>query len=310
MTNKFTVASMNQTQLVDFSLEDEDLEFAGNDAQVLAECKEFRSYLRSAGGPLLDANYSVLKFIAKGTAGWVFLTQEPSGKKVAMKLIRMTQARSGIKEWYISKILRKAGVDNVVFTGETVYVMAKTNAPPVVSDAMQTAGPVPYYMCMMQELMPWGTLEDLAKEGELSPEIMFKCLEDVAGTLAVMHAHNVQHKDVKPENIMLQMEDDTVSAAKLCDFGSANIGDNEKGRRDDIRRFGVTLFSVATGEGWTKNRLIHEKHDALVQRLGDCVNSDENAGMRRLPEVLRSILDGGISAAEVEKLMKDLADSY
>merc|ERR1712061_567973 len=135
----------------------------------------------------------------------------------------------------------------------------------------------------MQELMPWGTLEDLAKEGELSPEIMFKCMEDVAETLALMHKHNVQHKDVKPENIMLVMEDDMGSAAKLCDFGSAEIGDREKSRRDDIRRFGVTLFSVASGEGWTKNRLIHEDHDALVSRLRVAVEESEDQDMHRLP---------------------------
>merc|ERR1712039_351366 len=110
--------------------------------------------------------------------------------------------------------------ENVVFTDEMVYVLAKSDAPKVIGDAMQTAGPVPYCMCMIQELMPWGTLEDLAKEGELSPAIMFMCLEDVAETLALMHAKRVQHRDIKPENIMLQMGDnDTVCAAKICDFG-------------------------------------------------------------------------------------------
>merc|ERR1712039_796937 len=119
--------------------------------------------------------------------------------------------------------------ENVVFTDEMVYVLAKSDAPKVIGDAMKTAGPVPYYMCMIQELMPWGTLEDLSKDGELSPEIMFTCMEDVAQTLSIMHANNVQHRDIKPENIMLQMDDeDAVSAAKICDFGSAEIGANEK----------------------------------------------------------------------------------
>merc|ERR1712226_1405739 len=106
-----------------------------------------------------------------------------------------------------------------------------------------------------------------------------------------MHANNVQHKDVKPENIMLQMDnDEQVTAAKLCDFGSATIGDNEKGRKDDIRRFGVTLFSVATGEGWTKNRLIHADHDDLVGRLADEVRGSGDSTMERLPDILKQIL--------------------
>merc|ERR1712039_715581 len=125
-----------------------------------------------------------------------------------------------------------------------------------------------------------------------------------------MHANNVQHRDIKPENIMLQMDefDNVVSAAKLCDFGSAEIGNSEKGRRDDIRRFGVTLFSVATGEGWTKNRLIHAEHDDLVARLSEAVQGCEDAALKRLPDVLKQILDGSLSMAQIAELMKELGD--
>jgi len=160
-------------------------------------------------------------------------------------------------------------------------------------------------------LMPWGTLEDLAKEGELSPEIMFKCLEDVAKTLAIAHANNLQHRDVKPENIMLQMnDDDDVLAAKLCDFGSSMVGDDPKSCFDDIRRFGVTMFSVATGEGWTKNRLIREKHENLVERLGAAVAESDDPSLKRLPEVLEQILSGNMSMAQIASVMEELGDAY
>jgi len=286
------------------------LDFAGGDPAVKAELQAFRDYLKTATSPL--DKLDVIKFIAKGTAGWVFLAQDKeSGARCALKLIRMTQARSGIKEWYCSKVLKTVGVSNVVFTDETVRVVQRSSAPEVIGKELEKAGPVNYFMCMVQELMPWGTLEDLAKEGELSPEIMFKCLEDVAKTLAIAHANGLQHRDVKPENIMLQMnDDDDVLAAKLCDFGSSMVGDDPKSCQDDIRRFGVTLFSVATGEGWTKNRLIREKHDALVERLGAAVAASDDPSVKRLPQVLEQILSGSMSMAQVASVMEELGDAY
>jgi len=309
-TNKFAIAEMSQTELVAYSLQEDDLDFAGGDPAVKAELQAFRDYLKTATSPL--DKLDVIKFIAKGTAGWVFLAQDKeSGARCALKLIRMTQARSGIKEWYCSKVLKTVGVSNVVFTDETVRVVERSSAPEVIGKELEKAGPVNYFMCMVQELMPWGTLEDLAKEGELSPEIMFKCLEDVAKTLAIAHANGLQHRDVKPENIMLQMnDDDDVLAAKLCDFGSSMVGDDPKSCQDDIRRFGVTLFSVATGEGWTKNRLIREKHDALVERLGAAVAASDDPSVKRLPQVLEQILSGSMSMAQVASVMEELGDAY
>merc|ERR1719331_681494 len=110
---------------------------------------------------------------------------------------------------------------------------------------------------------------------------------------------------------MLQMdEDETVVAAKLCDFGSAMVGDEADSRMDDIRRFGVTLFSVATGEGWTKNRLIRAKHDELESRLTTAVADSSDPTMKRLPKVLEQILGGSMKMADVAKVMAEMADAY
>lgn len=304
-TGHFAVADMEQAKMVDYCLRDNEISFAGYDKDVY----DLRDQMKKPCGPgeLLD----ILKFLAKGTAGFVFLARDKeSGTDVALKLIRMTQAPLGVKEWYVSKILLQKEVPNVVTTFSTVCVLPRSQAPTVVFEQLENAGPCPYYMCMIQELMPWGTLEDLAEEGELSPEIIFRAMEDVAAGLAGMHAVNVQHKDVKPENIMLEMDGDVVVAAKLCDFGSAQIGNNPAARADDIRRFGVTLFSVVTGEMWTKNRLIHEKHDALVSRLAESVADSKDPQIKRLPKVLKQILDGDMDMKQVASLMGELEAMY
>lgn len=311
LTSKFAVARMSQGELVDFSLNDEEIsDWTRGDDEALREIMGLKDNL--ANSPTGLREFHIKRFIAKGTAGWVFLAaRRDSGEEVALKLIRMTQSFSGIKEWYLSQRLRVAGIKGVVCTDHEVHVLARATAPAAIAEQLKNAGPVPYYMCMVQELMPWGTIEDLAKEGELSPEIMCKCMEDVAMTLADMHGNSMQHLDVKPENIMLEMDEGhAVTAAKLCDFGSSRVGTNETHCREDVRRFGVTLFSVATGEPWTKNRLMHERPQALLGRLQEAVVGCPDATMQRLPGVLGQILSGDLRMNEVASLMSDLTDAY
>eukprot|EP00747_Dinoflagellata_sp_TGD_P154184 gnl/TRDRNA2_/TRDRNA2_177477_c0_seq2.p1 gnl/TRDRNA2_/TRDRNA2_177477_c0~~gnl/TRDRNA2_/TRDRNA2_177477_c0_seq2.p1 ORF type:complete len:530 (+),score=107.02 gnl/TRDRNA2_/TRDRNA2_177477_c0_seq2:68-1657(+) len=312
-TKKFAIAEKSQAELVDYAMRDKDLEeYASGDKAVLEDLRKFKQYLKTARDPFLQVN--VIKFIAKGTAGWVFLCEKKetgrndTGQKVAMKLLRMTSAVSGTKEWYVSKILRAAKISGIVFTEPQVFVVERDKAPEVIKEQLKDAGPVPYYMALFQPLMPWGTLEDLANKGELSPLIMFRALEDVAEALAEMHAKGVQHNDVKPENIMLRMNGNTVISAELCDMGTAEIGDNPQARQNDIRRFGITLFSVATGEGWTKNRLMKEPHDAMLARMADAVQG--NSQLERLPDVLKQIWDGHLNMEQIEDLMEELEEAF
>jgi serine/threonine protein kinase len=305
---KFAIADKTQPEIVDYSLTGDDFDFVGKNRTYLNELYAFKDYMKTCGGPLKDVN--VVKFIAKGTAGWVFLVErKDNGKKVAMKLIRMTQARSGIREWYLSKVMKNFGISNIVFTDESSCVLERASAPPVIEQELRNAGPVPFYMALFQPLMPWGTLEDIAKDGEINPAIMFKCLADVAETLAAMHAHNVQHRDMKPENVMLFMQNDKIKAARLCDLGRAEILNSEESRKDDIRRFGITFFSVATGEGWTKNRLLKEPHDNLVSRMTAAV-AGQTGGMKKCPEILRQILYYELDMAQVCEVFNELEESY
>mmetsp|Transcript_14741 Transcript_14741/g.34761 ORF Transcript_14741/g.34761 Transcript_14741/m.34761 type:complete len:534 (-) Transcript_14741:119-1720(-) len=306
-----SIADMNQEQLVDYSIQTDDFSFVGNnDRAALREMQDFKEYLRTAKGP--EDVVEIQRYIAKGTAGWVFQAEKkPDGGRVALKLIRMTQARTGMKEWYVSKLLRAAEVTNVVYTDETVRVLAKQGAVPIVANELQNAGPVPYYICMMQEFLEGGTLEKLANEGKLSLQTTLRALEEVSHALAAMHANNVQHRDVKPENVLLEMSPaGEMVQAKVCDFGCAEIGaSNRAGVKDDVRRFGVTFFSVITGEWWTKNRLIHEGHENLVQRMQQAVEGSPNAVASKFPDALAKILACDMRMDAIAALMTELREA-
>eukprot|EP00927_Polykrikos_kofoidii_P033621 TRINITY_DN28447_c0_g1_i1.p1 TRINITY_DN28447_c0_g1~~TRINITY_DN28447_c0_g1_i1.p1 ORF type:complete len:454 (+),score=71.81 TRINITY_DN28447_c0_g1_i1:183-1544(+) len=299
-----SISEKSQAELVASAFTGYDLDFVGNDKRAKAELADFRQSLSTVGPPW-DV-VEVKEFVAKGTAGWVFLAErKTTGKIIAMKVMRLTQALSGTKEWYMSKALRQINVTNVVRTDEEVHCLSRDKAPPIIAEQLRDAGPVNHYMCLFQEFLNGGTLESLAASGRLSPKLLFKALEDVACTLAKMHSYHLHHKDIKPENILLSMDGSTLLAAKLADFGRGEIGNNPANRADDIRRFGVMLFSLATGEGWTKNRLIHEKHDRLVERMAEAVK-DAPAALRELPEVLKLILSGTLTMADVASLMTEL----
>merc|ERR1712048_45867 len=146
----------------------------------------------------------------------------------------------------------------------------------------------------------------MGKEDRMSLDLMFQVLTDVASTLSLMHTANLQHKDIKPENVLLEIKNGSVVAAKLADFGSAEIGDSAEGRANDIRRFGLMMFSLATGEAWTGKGLIHEDHAALVSRLSSVVGDVPDAKAQQLPTLLEQILNVEVDMERVAALMKTL----
>lgn len=305
-TNKF--ANMSLEELVRHSINNYDLTFAGTDPAVMRQLMDFRESLNVLNPPTDEVE--IIKYLAKGTAGRVFLAERKStGKRVALKLVRMTQALGGIKEWYVSKVLKEAGVVAVLMD-EVACVLAKAEAPPIIEEHLRDAGPVPYYLCLLQEFMNGGSLENLQKDDRLTWGVFFKAAEEISSTLALMHDIQVQHKDIKPENALVEVDGDTIVAVKLCDFGSAEMGTNPAGCANDIRRFGLTMYSLASGQLWTKNRLLRANHEELVERLTSSLSEAANDTVRQLPQVIASILDGKLDMKTIAKMMAELNEAY
>jgi len=300
------LAEKTQAELVDYSIKSDDIAGAGEDYEAKSQLSAFKEYLKICPGP--EGKVEVKRYLAKGTNGYVFegsLVQE-GGKKTALKLIRMTQAGTGMKEWYVSKLLRANEIPNCVLAEENVIVMPKEGCPPAVFDILSKAGPVPFYLGLCQEFMNGGSLEGDANEGKLSPKVLFTALADVANALAGMHECGVQHRDVKPENVMFAKNNGEIIAAKVCDFGSAQVGPNPAGEADDIRRFGVTVHSVVTMEEWTKNKLIREPHKDILIRLKEFVKDHTNPAYKKAPQVVEKILAGNMSMGQVAEMMCEL----
>merc|ERR1712178_133510 len=81
------------------------------------------------------------------------------------------------------------------------------------------------YICLVQEYMNRGTVQDWMDEDRLLPGGLLAVMQHVAAALSYMHSLGVSHNDVKPQNILLAQEDESNSQAdvtvKLGDLGLA-----------------------------------------------------------------------------------------
>jgi serine/threonine-protein kinase len=81
--------------------------------------------------------------------------------------------------------------------------------------------------------------DKLAREGELPVSEATRLLHDIAEALGSAHKHNVVHRDVKPDNVML-----TEQHALVTDFGVAKAVSEATGARD-LTTAGVSLGTPA-----------------------------------------------------------------
>src|SRR5207344_2485195 len=124
------------------------------------------------------------------------------------------------------------------------------------------------YCYIAMELLKGKDLVPFTKPGNTLPiEKVVSIVARVADALGYAHKQNVVHRDVKPANVMYELENDVV---KVTDFGIARITDSSKTKtgmvlgtpsymspeqlqgkkidgRSDLFSLGVTLYQLCCG---------------------------------------------------------------
>ena len=76
---------------------------------------------------------------------------------------------------------------------------------------------------LVSELVEGATLAELARCGDLSDREVAEFGADVCEALAHAHDRGVIHRDVKPQNVIVRVDDGAGRRAKLMDFGIASL---------------------------------------------------------------------------------------
>ena len=203
-------------------------------------------------GQLLDGRYRVESLIARGGMATVYLgTDTRLERTVALKIMHAELAND---EDFVRR-----------FVGEARSV-AQLSHPNVVTVYDQGADGQVLYLAM--EYVPGRTLRDLLNSrGRLSPREALDIMAGVLGGLAAAHDAGIAHRDVKPENVLLNDS----GAVKVADFGLARllagVSQTKSGMiigtaaylapeqvaggaadaRTDVYAAGVMLFELLTG---------------------------------------------------------------
>ncbi len=166
--------------------------------------------------------YHFLEYLGRGGMGVVFKARDATLQRtVAVKFLAPALA---MDEASRERFLREA------------RAAASLNHPHVVTVfAVSDTGDLPF---LVMEYMPAGSLSQRINQcGRLPIDQAAQFGRNVAAGLAAAHARDVIHRDVKPDNILLETPD---GPAKIADFGLArSAGD------DSITRSGFLVGTPA-----------------------------------------------------------------
>ncbi|KPI17392.1 serine/threonine protein kinase [Actinobacteria bacterium OK006] len=166
----------------------------------------------------IGSRYTAHQILGRGSAGTVWLGEGPEGP-VAIKLLREDLASDQeLVGRFVQERTALLGLDHP-------HVVAVRD---LVVDGNDLA--------LVMDLVRGTDLRTrLDRERRLAPEAAVAIVADVADGLAAVHAAGVVHRDVKPENVLLDMQGPLGPGgshpALLTDFGVAKLIDSSRRTR-------------------------------------------------------------------------------
>lgn len=153
----------------------------------------------------LAGRYALEREVGRGGMGIVYLARDLRLERVvAVKLLPPERARDGALR---ERFLREA------------RTAARLSHPHIIPlHAVEEAGGFVYFVMALVEGETLGAR--VRREGPLKPHEAARVLREVAWALAYAHAQGVVHRDVKPDNILIERG---TGRALVADFGIARL---------------------------------------------------------------------------------------
>lgn len=166
----------------------------------------------------IGSRYTAHQILGRGSAGTVWLGEGPEGA-VAIKLLREELASDQeLVGRFVQERAALLGLDHPHVVGVRDLVVDGND------------------LALVMELVRGTDLRTrLERERRLAPEAAVAIAADVADGLAAAHAARIVHRDVKPENVLLNMQGllgpGGAHPALLTDFGIARLVDSPRRTR-------------------------------------------------------------------------------
>ncbi len=175
-------------------------------------------------GTIIGGRYEVIRLLGQGGMGAVFEAKHMAiGRRVAVKLVQPALASSA---QLVARFIQEA------------RTAAEIRHPNVVevSDFGNEGG----QLYLVMEYLQGEALTDMIeRDSPVSPTNILRVLDPVMRALVVLHRKGIVHRDIKPDNIYLAIEEeDGAPVPKLLDFGIA------KRTQDEVR---LTQTGAAMG---------------------------------------------------------------
>lgn len=252
------------------------------------------------------------EWIGCGKWGWVMRSsRKTNNKDVVVKVSDLKHANIVTKEWKYGHALCKTHQGIVDY--QSVYLYGDDGTmQSKLKDAYKTgklkgaqenrASFPEHYVCMVQEFMNAGSVQDWIDKEKLHPTGMLVVLRAMAAALAHMHEKEVTHNDIKPENVLLSQKGDRV-IVKLGDLG---LAEKSRDTTSDVTRYGLSAFCMITGEKFDQRRCKPESIQEIVAELHSaCVDSgaegELGVALGELPAMLEQTLRETTTMAKVRK---------
>jgi tRNA A-37 threonylcarbamoyl transferase component Bud32 len=157
-------------------------------------------------GDIVDGRFQLIERLGSGGMGTVWRARDTVlHREVALKAVR---ADAGTSAAVRERVLREA------------RALARISHPHVVTvHHIVEAEPHPW---IVMELVPGPTLQGRLGAGPLSPTETARVGRQILSALRAAHAAGIQHRDVKPANVLLRPD----GTAVLTDFGIAALHDS------------------------------------------------------------------------------------
>ena len=172
----------------------------------------------------LAGEYSLQRELGRGGMGIVYLARDVQlDRDVAIKVLPSHLAATDVsRERFVREARTAAGLSH----------------PHIVP--IHRVGAAAGFVYFVMSYVEGETLgERLRRDGPLSPADSMRVLREVAWALAYAHGRGIVHRDVKPDNILLEAD---TGRALVTDFGIAHGGATSLGDTDPGKIMGTANF--------------------------------------------------------------------